>query len=258
MKVGEIKNGVIYLTEPSSFDKFEGLYHKVRAKEQRILSDEIISKLPDVSPKESIHFKEWRVRSYSISNLQKYLSDKKARLKVMDLGCGNGWASAALAKNELLEVSALDLNEIELRQAARIFNGTNLQFFYGNIFDDIFESATFDIITMNASIQYFRDLSGTIERLFYFLKPGGEIHIMDSPFYKKDKIAAAKIRTQNYYASLGFPEMADHYFHHHEEELRKFNYQVLSPNNFLTEKFDHLIRGTPPEFKWIRIFKDRI
>ena len=54
--------------------------------------------------------------------------------KILDVGCGNGWFSGQLAAIASAKVYALDLNRMELEQAARIFNLHNLILCYGNIF----------------------------------------------------------------------------------------------------------------------------
>jgi hypothetical protein len=64
------------------------------------------------------------------------------------------------------------------------------------------------------------------------LKPGGEIHIIDSPFYSNSEINAAKHRSRIYYEEAGFPAMADCYFHHSLQELKQFRPSVLyNPEN---------------------------
>jgi hypothetical protein len=64
-------------------------------------------------------------------------------------------------------------------------------------------------------------------------------------------VPAARQRTANYFASIGFPAMSANYFHHSLEDLKPFNYQILyNPHsvwNRLMQRKDN--------FYWIRIKK---
>src|SRR5882757_2465665 len=72
----------------------------------------------------------------------------------------------------------------------------------------------FDCIVFAASIQYFPSLKKALYKTLSCLKPGGEIHVLDTPFYKPENLERAKRQTLAYYTSFGYPEMADYYFHH--------------------------------------------
>ena len=83
------------------------------------------------------------------------------------------------------------------------------------------------------------------------LKPGGEIHILDSHFYSLDDISEAKHRSVLYYESAGFPEMAAYYFHHNINELKNFKHQFLYRGDSIINK----LLGKNDPFSWIRISK---
>ena len=242
-----------YLSSIDHKHPFEELYLKVRAKESRLLPDEIVAKLPDISAKMAPNYKEWSARSGSFKRLKKYFAGIRESTTLLDVGCGNGWAAAGLAGNGLLQVSAVDVNEEELRQADRVFQKPNLRFYYGDIFEDIFPPASFDYIILNSSAQYFEDLQTLIGRLLYFLKKDGEIHILDTPFYTDDEWASAKSRTQAYFSSIGCPEMVEHYFHHRLSGLASFKYEIVSHRGFLDRIRSRYFSQLPPNFFWIRI-----
>ncbi|HET6768518.1 MAG TPA: hypothetical protein VFH08_14000, partial [Chitinophagaceae bacterium] len=71
---------------------------QLRKKEQRLYTDGEVRNLPQV-PVTHLHFKEWLVRKRSCDRLIKYLDKKNKRLHILEIGCGNGWLSAQLAKN---------------------------------------------------------------------------------------------------------------------------------------------------------------
>jgi len=212
-------NGVLYLTEKRT--SFSTNYISVREKEGRILSDQEVYNLP--SPlKSNKNYKEWQLRKKSSHRFVFYLKNKNKPLNILDIGCGNGWFSNALAFINNTKVDAIDINIEELEQAARVFNNDNLSFIYADIFESLSPfKVKYDIITLNASIQYFDDLDKLLLTLKSFLKPNGEIHILDSPFYKDSEIEAAKKRTKDYYKKLGALDMYKYYFHHSNTILKK-------------------------------------
>ena len=110
------------------------------------------------------------------------------------------------------------------------------------------------MIIFAASIQYFDSLDKIISSVIRFLKPGGEIHIIDSKFYNENEIFGARERTRNYYDKLGFPGMSEYYFHHSWNELDEFNYHVVNEMNYMPSKLSKLFnRFAPIQFPWIVI-----
>src|SRR6187549_447683 len=72
------------------------LYIALREKEGRLVSDEELLQLPEVSLFH-IHLKEWRIRKKSCEHLINYVAKKNRPLKSLEIGCGNGWLSNQLA-----------------------------------------------------------------------------------------------------------------------------------------------------------------
>ena len=246
------ENG-IYIV--SKFDKeFEDLYLKVREREKRIYSDLEVSKLPSISPG-SPHFREWKLRKRSLQRFTNYIQKYNDKLNLLDVGSGNGWFSANIANRSSIDIYALDVNKFELEQAARVFNFKNIFFICGNISDNIFEEHSYDIITLNSSVQYFDGLDKLIKRLFYFLTDEGEIHILDSPIYNQNELAGAKERTARYYISTGFPIMAKYYYHHTFNEFKDFNYKILYDPKAVKNNLKKIFRFKDSPFPWIRITK---
>src|SRR4029077_4504485 len=137
-------------------------------------------------------------------------------------------------------VIGLDINLTELQQAARVFDkNSKLKFVYADIRSDILSELKFDIIVFAASIQYFSPLQEILDVALRQLYREGEIHIIDSHFYKPDEIGAAKERTRKYYESLGLPGMASYYYHHSIAELKPYNHQILrDPRSIKNKLFD--------------------
>ena len=219
----DIKND----TDNGSAEAFEKLYMQLRRKGQRVYSDDDVRNLPQIAATH-LHFKEWLLRKRSCQRLIEYLDQKNKPLHILEIGCGNGWLSAQLAKNTSGRVVGMDINKEELAQAARVFSDIpNLEFIPGDIRSGQLEHNSFDIIVFAASLQYFSSLTEIMQPAFQSLRGGGEVHILDTNFYKKNEVDVARQRTKDYYASLGFPEATNYYYHHCIEDLKNFSAKIL-------------------------------
>jgi len=206
---------------------FEQLYTRLRQKEGRIYEDDDVARLPFINISHP-HYKEWVIRKHSCKALLSYIKQKDNVLSILEVGCGNGWLCAQMAKSVDARVTGLDINGKELEQGKRVFfKIADLDFIHGSLESDQLIDKKFDMIIFAASIQYFPSLKHVIELAIEHLTLLGEIHIIDSPFYQHQEIEAARQRTRKYYSSMGFPEMADHYYQHTISELETFQYKIL-------------------------------
>jgi ubiquinone/menaquinone biosynthesis C-methylase UbiE len=229
---------------------FEQLYFFLRKNEGRVYSDEEVLHLPGIA-RDHTHYKEWQIRKESCNRLKHCFEKRLSSLKILEVGCGNGWLTHQLAEIPGSRVTGIDINFRELQQAVRIFNHIpNLQFIHGGINAIETEEAKYDFIVFAASIQYFSSLKEIISLAMRKLKPNGEIHIIDTNFYKPGEIMAAKERSTQYFNDLGFPEMTNHYFHHSTEDLNFFRFEILYQPSF----FNRLSNNKNP-FPWLCIKK---
>jgi ubiquinone/menaquinone biosynthesis C-methylase UbiE len=244
----DVKNNVHYF---SDYDpSFEKEYIAIREKENRVLTDEQVKLLPKTE-RDHPHYKEWMVRKPTLKRFTNYLEERQFET-ALDLGCGNGWFTNKVSEHVFGLTIGLDVNVVELEQAARVFHKENLLFCYGNVLDGVMGENNFDLITLNASVQYFEDLQQLIPTLWQALQPEGEIHILDSHFYKKKEVPAAKERSIKYYRELGHKTMADYYFHHSWEAIERFPIKVL----YSQLRWSKLMLGkVESPFPWIRIIK---
>jgi ubiquinone/menaquinone biosynthesis C-methylase UbiE len=180
--------------------------------------------------------------------------EKSYHKLALDLGCGNGWFTKKLTG--LAEhVIGIDMNMHELKQASRVFGNEGLSFCYADVFTADLPKSKFDLITVNAAIQYFPNAEKLISRLLELLTQKGEIHIIDSPIYKVDEVASAQKRTEKYFTNLASPEMTRNYFHHTWELLHSFNHKVLFNPNHLKHKLRRKLVFSVSPFPWIVIRK---
>lgn len=232
---------------------FEKQYIRARTKENRVYDDREVSSLPDMLATHE-HYAEWMLRKRSSERLIKRLASKRKPQNILEIGCGNGWLSHRLSGIKNATVTGQDINFTELQQAARVFNGQRkLRFVYGDVFSGILKERKFDVIVFAASIHYFHSLNKILAFAIDRLDPGGEIHILDTHFYKAGEIREAANRTAVYYRELGFPEMADHYFHHSTNDLSLFRHRVLyDPRGWVNR-----LLGRKQAFPWICLKKDK-
>ena len=228
---------------------FAQQYILLRYKEGRIYSDKQVAELPEID-KEHKHYNEWQVRKNTSGRLIKYFINKKRDLEILEVGCGNGWLSAKLSAVPLSKVTGIDINAVELSQAKRVFRQIgNVEFFNCSLQNEMFSGRKFDIIVFAASVQYFSSLKKVLSDSLEMLKLGGEIHIIDSHLYKQNGISAARLRSNEYYRAIGFPEMSDQYFHHTLGDLKLFNHDILYDPNSIINK----LKKNKNPFYWILI-----
>ena len=233
------------------------LYLRVRQKEGRLYSDDVTARLPDISSDHPLR-NEWLARADSLSRLLRYLRQLPKISSILELGCGNGWLSHRIGLLSGVRIWGLDRIGPELTQAARLFNSANAAFLGADIFVPPFPPESFDIILLASVIQYFPDLPTLIRSLSPLLTPRGEIHLLDSPLYAEAQLASARTRTHDHYATLGFPEMIDHYFHHAASSLQQFAprwlYRPYALRARLVRHLGHVISPFP----WLSISKTNI
>jgi SAM-dependent methyltransferase len=222
-----MKTEVTYSKVQASGSDFEKLYARLRQKEGRYYEDDEVSILPVINASHR-HYKEWVIRRHSCKALLSYIKQKNNILNILEVGCGNGWLCAQLAKAVDAEVTGIDVNTIELEQAKRVFfRVADLSFIKGSLEVEELKDRKFDLIIFAASIQYFPSLKHIIGLALEHLTLLGEIHIIDSPFYQQHEIEAARQRTKKYYSSMGFEGLTEYYFHHTISELDAFQYKIL-------------------------------
>lgn len=240
------------LSEPYiSFVSFKKLYPELREKEGRLYSDEQVVNLPEIPASHPLAG-EWKLRRTSARKLVRYLARTHFPPAILEVGCGNGWLSRQLANVPGSEVTGIDLQLGELQQATRVFSHIpNLKFMYGDIRSGSIADLRFHFIIFAASIQYFSPLPEILDHAMTMLKPGGELHIIDSPIYQENEKGAAEERSDRYFRDMGFPDMREHYFHHGWQDLAGFPCEIMYRPSIV----QHYIFQNNNPFPWIRIRK---
>lgn len=247
----QIKEGLVTLPGVMG-ENFETLYLKLRTKEGRLYSDEVVKLLPEVPSTHQLS-KEWSIRSSSAQKLTNYIvkQDHKSPT-ILDIGCGNGWFANYLSQRIRVVYCGVDVNKTELEQAVRLFTRDRKVFFlHADISTAELPKRQIDFILLASSIQYFNSLNQLIARLLPTLTSKGEIHIVDSPLYKPSEVSSARARTRTYFQEQGFEAMSNWYHHHTWQDLASFNFEVLSKPSPRIIRIVSKSNSTP--FPWIKI-----
>jgi SAM-dependent methyltransferase len=230
-------------------------YLRAREREGRLYSDEFVESLPS-APADHPLSAEWRLRADSSARLIRHLRGVRAR-RVVELGSGNGWLSAAIAAElgPTAQVVGLEANPVELEQARRVFaDRPNLAFVEGDLERDAALPLDLpDAVVLASAIQYVEELSALVARLRSQLASAGELHILDSPLYAPGEVPAARERTREHYEQIGVPEMAANYHHHTWDEVAAFRPTLAYRPAALAQRAAARLGRARSPFPWLII-----
>lgn len=247
----EKKEGVFLLETRLKEGKHEEVYIRIREKEGHLINDAQVMDLPNTAPAPEFH-RLWVMRKQSALAVCAQLA-KTPNPTILELGCGNGWFSHLLAAIPGSMVLGMDMNQTELRQAARLFQKDNLAFAFGDIDQDPLLPEMFDFVVLNAAIQYFNDIPGVLRIIRKLLKENGEIHILDSAFHHtKAEQEKARARSREHFAQMGEPDMIHHFHHPLWSDINSFQPKVRHFNRNLLKK---LLRIPQNPMPWVVIGK---
>ncbi|NUQ35684.1 MAG: class I SAM-dependent methyltransferase [Planctomycetaceae bacterium] len=115
---------------------------------------------------------------------------------ILDLGCGSGFVTRALAKR-LPEASVMGVDAAgEMIFQARdltpddLFNAV---YYHGSIFDEALKDERFDMIFSMEALYYMLPVAETVKRMVEMLKPGGTIVVVVD-YYKENTASHAWAR----------------------------------------------------------------
>lgn len=198
------------------YARFVQDYESIRAAEGRgSLSDDYYLALPyrDLSGRLSA---QWAIRARTFRYIEGKLlprmtTPSQPRLRVLDLGAGNGWLSYRLANQGHLPV-AVDLltNDQDGLGAARHYQ-RRLGVIFPRVQAELdnlpFADSQFDVAIFNASFHYSENYEKTFTEALRCVRVGGTVIIADTPWYSDERsgIAMLKERRDSFIKRYGFP-----------------------------------------------------
>jgi len=120
----------------------------------------------------------------SITQQTLALMNLQAGQKVLDLGCGAGWASRLLAQmvgggDRPGQVVGLDVSDEMIRRARAASNDfDNLMFIVGSALQIPWEENFFDKVLSVESFYYYGDQERALGELFRVMAPKGELYVL--------------------------------------------------------------------------------
>jgi ubiquinone/menaquinone biosynthesis C-methylase UbiE len=127
---------------------------------------------------------EMEAHHISITQQTLALMNLKAGDRVLDLGCGAGWASRLMAKavangNSPGQVVGLDVSDEMIRRArAGSTDHDNLMFVVGSAQQIPWDENFFDKVLSVESFYYYADQERALAELFRVMAPKGELYIL--------------------------------------------------------------------------------
>lgn len=185
-------------------DEFVAQYRALRIREGWARADGLED--PDIGDS-----KLWAARLQSVARAASVLSELRRdgrKPVIVDVGAGGGWAARVFP---WASVVAVDLIAPPT---------TSTDFVRGDMRYLPLRNRSVDGVLFAASLHYSHPQQ-VIPEVARVLRPGGLLVAVDSPLYAGEAAqAAARVRSNDYYESAGFPELASRYHPINGRELR--------------------------------------
>ena len=198
------------------YAKFVQDYESIRESEGRgSNSDEYYLALPyhDLSGRLS---GQWAMRARTFRYIEQKIMPRFTplahyRLRILDLGAGNGWLSYRLATQGHTPVAVdLLINERDGLGAAKHYQPRlPLLFprFQAEVDNLPFADSQFDLVIFNASFHYSENYEKTLAEAIRCVRVGGTVLIADTPWYSDQRSGARMLeeRRTSFIRRYGFP-----------------------------------------------------
>jgi SAM-dependent methyltransferase len=191
----ESADGIVRTISPDRLDHYAQFikdYEHIRAAEGRgDDSEEFYLALPHQDTT-GCNRSQWNIRSKSYDYLMRYVIGQMAPgSRILDLGAGNCWMSFQLTRAGY-SACAVDLltNRRDGLGAATHFRRhlpAAIPRFQAELHNLPFSDHQFDAAVFNASFHYSEDYERTLSEALRCLKHGGQLIIMDTPWYSSEE-----------------------------------------------------------------------
>ncbi|WP_239655396.1 class I SAM-dependent methyltransferase [Mycobacterium riyadhense] len=97
--------------------------------------------------------------------------------RVLDVGCGDGFLAARLARR-IPDVTALDVDAPVLRRARSRFTDAPVRWVHGDVMTAELPHPDFDAVVSNAALHHVEDTRAALRRLADLVCPGGTLAVV--------------------------------------------------------------------------------
>jgi SAM-dependent methyltransferase len=197
----EVRDGIVRCLTPEAVeraDPFLKQYRLVREREGYCPARaEYYRGLPKVGRSDP-HAAEWRIRKESYRHLQRVAFSREERLRVLDLGAGNGWLSHRLAERGH-RVVALDQSDDE-RDGLGVCRVYRVPFaaVQADFHQLPFQPGAFDAVILDAALHYASDPVAVMNEARRMVVPGGTIAVVDSPMFADERDGDGMVRDKRW------------------------------------------------------------
>lgn len=196
------------------YERFMREYAEVRAREGRGSPDPSYYLALPFADLTGRNAWQWSIRAttfhyFARRILPRIESARKAPLRILDVGAGNGWLSyrLALRGHQPVAVDLLDNSEDGLAAAIHYFPACGPFLRLQAEMDRLpFVAAQFDAVIFNAAFHYATNFVVTMREALRCLQPGGFAVVLDSPYYNAAESGRKMVaeRREHFLRTYGF------------------------------------------------------
>jgi len=144
-----------------------------------------------------------RVRFVANSIIQGFPGSDLASIRVLDVGCGNGWFLAVPLARRGFDVTGIDLHEPSIDRARHFADGlTNVRFAVGTVSE--LGTARFDVVILSEVLEHVSDPKALLLASLERLKPDGIVLITVPNGYGEFEIDSWIFRTLHLQGAVDF------------------------------------------------------
>jgi ubiquinone/menaquinone biosynthesis C-methylase UbiE len=126
---------------------------------------------------------EWNVNIHYDARLAARVPARAAA--VLDVGCGDGFLAARLAR-QVPKAVAIDINAPVLDRARARFPDAKVTWCHGDVLAYPLELASFDAVLSNAALHHLPDTRAALRGLGELVRPGGTLAVVGFPQLRRD------------------------------------------------------------------------
>lgn len=130
-----------------------------------------------------------------LNNIKHCSSLLREKKKFLDFGCGSGFLSELIYKNNLFEYAiGIDISKAQIELFNQKFKCSNFKGFIGDITILPFRNAVFDMAGCYSVLHHIYDYQSVIEEITRVLKPNGILYVDFEPTKEFRKLMAIPLR----------------------------------------------------------------